>query len=1462
MPRQIDSIGRKPEENNIKPVAEHKAGQLYRPRNAGHQAGDVIRPADYNPASEKPAAKANVSAHAVAEHKAQKKAKRSTPAGKRRRTVMALAVTAGILVIGGLFAVLVSQKLRDAITKPKPPAGVFAQIGDAEISQDDYDKLKTAYRKFNSTTGNKQSSDSDRQAADDLITLAALQQAAGSKVECSATEVDNRFANQYATQGGKEKYLAFVKDKYGWDESTIRARACLAFYEDYAKQNLISHYGLAGIYIRWDTQTNLSQAQQDAYGTAATARLQKDYLPLFASGKSKEEIFRAADVNPFQDETLVNDRIADFTQPYSRTLDLGYITRDQGFNAYADGEDNWQYIDKLKIGENTPVFKSNSGYYVIYRLTDKVIGQYSSISELRNSYMNEGKLNPEYYLLPDRAPKVNGGVPAQSSNTDAAQQLGLMDRAKSVIIPAAQAAGNIGCWSAHLLGFNITYLDINTGMPISVATPPGAGKGVTNDAAVQALSTHTSLPTSCSSVPTGNLGNGSSASIFLNHYLVQSDPMASNPMGFFLTCYDSWDWSFTAPTGYQPLSATDYQAGNRFLVYSSAFGLRWAPSSQPGFYRLPSSLYAGIANGPNVNYDIAVYFTPNAVTSPTPTPLPRLMNANSTKRNSADQSTSGAFSGQTVTIDGTASSTANPYTYNNLTANENHQFTIDPTVPGGAFDFEKWRACFNGRCTEGPSTSYIYAANTAQVGENLELTWYFKLKPSPSTLHLGALVDDGSGVKNPCALSAGSARAFCGQSSITVSGQPAVTTNATDNTADVLVGGGATYTATLNNPPSNWKVIGYISCANGAAANCFNSTVTTTSTGNDISITIPPGTQRYVYFVIAPDLNIPAPTVSCGTISGSVSGVVTNVQTQLKLDGTVITPGTGSTVSGNSYSFIIPDEYKDGQSRAITLAVSYDSFTAAGRTSIDKVTGLNHACPNDAQCSASFTTEVQNVFGAAGVGDAGLTGINIRVEMKNTGQSTWRSQWAGSSNKHHLALTQAALDQGWKIQPQNSADITPAATAAVAPGSTNSFQIVLESPATPLTGSTLQFQMSYLIGTNENYFGAVCSAPITVRGYYHPWLQVQNGAVGAIKAIRTQPAASRGFRDSAGTGQNLNLDAQYAILSWVEVDPFCSSNAYLYGQADGPIGGCVGEGYKFTMPASLATNFEAQDKDSDAVYNGLSTLASQASCGPGGPLSADATQANKLADLTIGAPGTFGLAGDPCAVIYRYQPGAGGPKTLGAASATPSAPNSRYVGGRATIMVDGDLTINNNIIYDMQGAQNLGINDDVAQLRAINGIPNLAIVVRGNVKIARNVERIDAMIYSSGVLSTCDAYASGATIGGTKTSVDAKACAVKPLVIRGGLVAKQSLQFGRNWYDVARIAGVYGLPGGANAFSNAGFDTQAVTAADPQGGYSGNPAESVIANGLTLIAPPPGLQDFGGPFAQARYLQGEITPVF
>ena len=394
--------------------------------------------------------------------------------------------------------------------------------------------------------------------------------------------------------------------------------------------------------------------------------------------------------------------------------------------------------------------------------------------------------------------------------------------------------------------------------------------------------------------------------------------------------------------------------------------------------------------------------------------------------------------------------------------------------------------------------------------------------------------------------------------------------------------------------------------------------------------------------------------------------------------------------------------------------------------------------------------------------------------------------------------------------PDNGAKggyITVTASSNI-PGDTNSVTIKdsIDAPNPPtatryITGSdTFDITSNYRDGGTHTYYATYggLSKSVTfgpgqtcnIDKWFYPWLRTSQGDVVADGEIEGQTTSTGTGTLGARRDNATAKEAEFLVISAVAGGgPFCSTYKYILTNTSSQGTDCGnGAGYNFN---STGIDNDTVDRVIGGVKqafadNGNNANPTPSACSASGI--ATATVTTMPAKITTDCTG---------GVIYKLSS-----STLGATEPTK---------GRATIFVDGNLTITANILSDLFTAQ---ADPRLAQ--------TLAIVVNGNINIASNVGAIDAQLYSTQKINTCT------TSTGTPTTTND--CSLKRLVVVGSLSAKTGFEFKRTFVDTA---------------------------------YQ-NSAEQIKLTGNSIVIPPPGIDSryFYNNFSSYKLDSAEYNPRF
>jgi hypothetical protein len=315
--------------------------------------------------------------------------------------------------------------------------------------------------------------------------------------------------------------------------------------------------------------------------------------------------------------------------------------------------------------------------------------------------------------------------------------------------------------------------------------------------------------------------------------------------------------------------------------------------------------------------------------------------------------------------------------------------------------------------------------------------------------------------------------------------------------------------------------------------------------------------------------------------------------------------------------------------------------------------------------------------------------------------------------------------------------------------------------------------------------------------WFYPWLQTSQGDVVADGKIEGQ-TTSTGTAGTLGARRDSDVakEAEFLVISAVGGGgPFCSTYKYILTNTSSQGTNCGnGLGYNFN---STGIDNDTVDRVIGGVKQAFADNGNNANSTP------SACSANGISTATVTTMPASISTNCPGGVIYKLSSG-----TLGATDPTK---------GRATIFVDGDLTITGNILSDLFTAQT---DPRLAQ--------TLAIVVNGNINIASNVGAIDAQLYSTQKINTCTTSA-----GNLAT---ANECSLGRLRVIGSLSAKTGFEFKRTFID--------------NTSSSPTLFRRA--------------AESIKMSSIALAFPPPGIDSryFYNNFSSYKLDSAEYNPRF
>lgn len=818
-------------------------------------------------------------------------ARKEAQAKSKRKVIFGL-LFAGLIVFLAGAAITI---FRDA-QKNQLADDEYAIIEGRRITNTEFQELKSAYIRYDKQKKQENEKVSERRAADELLTRVGLEvQAEKHGVTVTEDDINDYLAPAYKQYGSKELLLAYNKNLYGWDEKPLLHKAKLDILKQKLQNKMIAEVDLLGVYIRWDNHMDKSEEFQKEYGRKAVERLEKDYLPRLNGGQVAGDFIKTTDVNASLPVELNNERLNKTDDPIVRYLELKSAVNDPKNDPFqhgqkaSDAKSAWAEIEKLeKVGDTTPVFKSDSGMYLALRIERKSEGEYISYESYLKKAIKEGKVDSSYSELPipDDGRNI---LPIPTSNAD----VSLLAK----FLPRATASGSRNCWAQDPLLYEMRPADGSAGYAAITGNP-------------FTVLVVRSGPDTC--IPYSGFG------YFMNGEGRQAwtSPNVQHGTEIPLNCYGMvWDFAWSAPSGYQGFTGGDYQASERILTGFGA-GLVWAPSDISGLWR-NAGIYYGIANGAG-RYAVAPVFFPNA---PPPPPPPTYNVIGGKYDRSASGNSGGAYAGARVrdtNVDD--SSTSQPYNLGGRTQQGNHWIAADDVADWTVTGW-RWQARNGHGEVRGNGNSYGFAANSILPDVTEILDFFYE--PRPSAIQAGFLVRDPAtgAISNPCTQS-GYRNVPCNNGSVNLARNtgfslPNGLVNSyfvdpvTQNISNGLTSFGnlytGTYRATATSIPDGWRVAGYHICGeNTNAGNCFPASGNVTA-GNTFPVGISANRTRPVFFVLEPSqIIIKGDKKGPGTFNSNQNSDTTNLGV-----GTIDV--SGQTISGN------------GQAGAWNRTVTYDT---------------------------------------------------------------------------------------------------------------------------------------------------------------------------------------------------------------------------------------------------------------------------------------------------------------------------------------------------------------------------------------------------------------------------------------------------------------------------------------------------------------------------------------------------------
>ncbi len=697
-PRSLDPISRRPE----KPADKPAGSQPVNPSRKADTARSIPNTADRD--------------QMLAKAQANLRAKKDKQAKGRRKVILSVVLVALVaFILGGLW--LFRENLPG--NKYKDYAYVGGQNDDIKLSKQTADDLKKSLEK-KAQDEKMQNYNATAETEKKIALWAGLKnEAQQTNVTCTSDEIQQMLRDTRKLTSTLDEYYKINSQQAGRTKEVVIMQDEIDCLQRKIGGSIVTKREYSALLTRWDFFKERNNNQTDvAAEEKISARLKKDYLPLYEQRLPKDEIAKKADDNylltPAQ-KKLVQQKYDGYQTLFRLYPDLLETRKVGGFAQYqGEGEDNYKYISQLKkAGDYTPVFKSSTGYYVIFRLETLEEHKYDSYDELIKSYQSSVKLS--------FAAKTQ-----QFATT-------VFMSVRNSIVKVAKAAINCLTSDSHKIEYHVRFENAATGDAIDGIKL----KAVTdrrNDI--------------CSPVDGAFAGdqNAASAGSFVGpnwHTQTVEDTIYANENVFgFMS--DTFRLDCFGPSW-------------RFIPDASTFPANYTWSAQPGsaygcheqiYFCSDLAITYGGALGTNymdVDYDAGVngdFFVLVIKLDYNP---PALFNAIGGKYDRYGSS-SGAWSAGNVRDDNVGdSSNAQPYNLPARSQAGNHWIVADALAdwtPTG------WRLQSNG--TSGNGNSYGFAANTVPLNSTQILDFFYE--PKPSTIQQRIRVKDPADgqIKDPC----------------------------------------------------------------------------------------------------------------------------------------------------------------------------------------------------------------------------------------------------------------------------------------------------------------------------------------------------------------------------------------------------------------------------------------------------------------------------------------------------------------------------------------------------------------------------------------------------------------------------------------------------------------------------------------------------------------------------------------
>jgi len=216
-------------------------------------------------------------------------------------------------------------------------------------------------------------------------------------IDYSQAATDKYMKQFYDNNGGKEQYYHYVSTQYGESKEIANYINQTKYLKYKLETKLFSTNEFSGVIIRWDIFEGLPENIKKQDNAKAQEILQNQFLPLFKSGTPAAEIEKNTDFYKFSHGNQMQNSIA--LESSFMTL-TGANSEQEVFNSTVhlnEGQTIWSQLKNLtKVGDVTPVFKTDVGVYAIYRLDSQKSAKYANEQYMMDSYNKSAVFSDSY----------------------------------------------------------------------------------------------------------------------------------------------------------------------------------------------------------------------------------------------------------------------------------------------------------------------------------------------------------------------------------------------------------------------------------------------------------------------------------------------------------------------------------------------------------------------------------------------------------------------------------------------------------------------------------------------------------------------------------------------------------------------------------------------------------------------------------------------------------------------------------------------------------------------------------------------------------------------------------------------------------------------------------------------------------------------------------------------------------